>query len=441
MEKESACKESQQQADASIENGRLVNEITVMVESSEPSLSFGCRPCRINRVPDHLRKVNEEAFTPRVISIGPIHQSNEKLQAMEKYKVRFFKSFLNRSLTKLEILVSTISNMVERIHCCYGETIVPSKCNDAFVKKILMDAIFILELFLRKSDKIDESGKNDDPLTAEHWMPTMVTHDLVLLENQLPFFVLEELYSIAIPSGPKSRSLMELTIDFFDHYNIQNMSHEEISTGEISHFTDLLRIFQLCCPLDLPKRTQGVGKPSYSATLLHEAGVKFRVSSEKSLLCISFDLKDGELEIPRLTLFNYTEVLIRNIIALEQSHYLGNTYVTDYFVILDFLINTTKDMDLLCDKGIVDNYLGDNKAATSLINNLNTNIVWFDMNRKYKHICKRLNKFYEKPWHRWKASLRHRYCNTPWRAASTFAAIALLGFTLTQTICSVIQVA
>jgi hypothetical protein len=52
--------------------------------------------CRINRVPYHLRNQNNEAYTPHVISIGPIHHDKKKFQTTEKYKERYFRSFMQQ---------------------------------------------------------------------------------------------------------------------------------------------------------------------------------------------------------------------------------------------------------------------------------------------------------------------------------------------------------
>ncbi|XP_065627202.1 UPF0481 protein At3g47200-like [Quercus suber] len=427
--------------------GTLVNEITVMIGNPERSKSSP--ECYINRVPDYLCKVNKEAYTPRIISIGPIHHSTLKLQPMEKYKERFLKSFIDRKeiKTDLENLVNTVWEMEEKISCCYAKTIALSK--DDFVKMILMDAIFILELFLINydiGDNHEESHKIAKSLIAEeeeeaeadeeNWMASMVIRDLLLLENQLPFFVLETLYNIAFPD--RSPSLIELTFECFKSFNIENMTPDNLRT-KIKHFTHLLKTFQLNPPKKLPERKEGPPKLLYSATQLNEAGVKFRKSSRKSLLGIHFDSKRGVLEIPCLTLDDSTEILIRNIIALEQSQ--GKGYVTDYFAVLDFLIDTAKDIDLLCNEEIVVNYLGDSNAATSVVNKLNTDVIWYDTNSEYLRICEDLNDFYRIPWHRWKATLTHQYFSTPWKAASTIAAIILLVLTLIQSVISIIQVA
>jgi len=165
--------------------------------------------------------------------------------------------------------------------------------------------------------------------------------------------------------------------------------------------------------------------------------VKFKVGPSKCL----FDLKftSGVLEIPRLKLYSYTESLFRNLLALEQCHYLDDAYFTDYIRILDFLIDTAKDVNLLVRKGILVNGLGDNNAVATLVNNLCSQIYILDMNSDYCSLCKDLSSFYEDPWHSRKATLKRDYFSNPWRTTATVAAIILLVLTFTQTVCSIIS--
>lgn len=51
----------------------------------------------IYTVPDGLRRVKEEAYTPRLVSIGPLHRGTKHLQAMEATKLRYVSHFLSRS--------------------------------------------------------------------------------------------------------------------------------------------------------------------------------------------------------------------------------------------------------------------------------------------------------------------------------------------------------
>ena len=175
-----------------------------------------------------------------------------------------------------------------------------------------------------------------------------------------------------------------------------------------------------------------------SATELAEAGVKFRKSTN---LC-SMDIKfSGRvLEIPQLKVDDWTETLLRNIVALEQCHYPSNSYIIDYVAIMDFLINTGKDVDILIQNGIIINWLGDSNSVANLFNSLWKNVTYVNFNSQYSELCKDLNTFCKDPWHDMKATLRRDYCNTAWQVAASVAGILLLFLYLTRTVCSILQI-
>nr|POE95385.1 upf0481 protein [Quercus suber] len=402
----------------------------------------------IYRVPYHLRKLKEEAYTPQVISIGPFHNQIYRyragLQTMQGLKKEYSESFWQRvtaeNRVSVETPLPTISEeTMELIREFYGEAI---GLHDASLSKLVLeDAFFILELFLRCHSNIWPS---EDPMFHESFLLPTVTNDLLLLENQLPFWFLEELFQVVFPTYSGVLSVCKLTFEFFKDFNVQNISHEN-SDVKILHFTDLLRTFLL--PQSLwhsspqaqpPQRGNKKVKLLYSATQLQEAGVKFKVSSNKGLSGLKFE--NGVLEIPCFEFYDTTEALIRNIMAFEQTCCIRNGYVTDYFYMLDFLTKTTKDMDLLCDNGIVDNYVGDNNAATLIVNNLHKNILWVGLNTDYCKLCESLNAFYKDPRHIWKAILKQDYFSTPWRTATTVAVAILFVLTFIQTVCSILQV-
>ena len=173
---------------------------------------------------------------------------------------------------------------------------------------------------------------------------------------------------------------------------------------------------------------------------LVEAEVKFKVSSSLCLLDLKFNFEYGLLKMPLLVINNHTEALIRNLMALELFCHREKKYIMDYFYILNILINNTKYMDLLCNNGIVVNYLSDNKAAKSMVKNLCTNFSWSCMNSDYNNICRELNAFYEKPLHMWKAFFKHEYFSTPLKVASSIPGLILLVLTLLQTVFAILQV-
>ncbi|XP_062176229.1 UPF0481 protein At3g47200-like [Alnus glutinosa] len=390
------------------QDNALANSITQMLESLEPPLS---PECCIYRVPSDLRKVNEKAYTPEVISIGPFHHGNKRLEIMEKLKGRYFKRFVQRAALNVENLVTIIRNKEADVRRCYAETIQLS--SDNCVKMILADASFIIVFFLTRKSK---EWTGEDALTPR--LISTVKKDIQLLENQLPFFVIEELYNFAFASRSNLPSFTELAIIFFARSNCRKISLDP--NLKIRHFVDLLRTSFLPQLISQrkPERNRGIRLTHlYTASQLNKAGVKFKMSSSKCL----FDLKftNGVLEMPSLKLNDNTESLFRNLMALEQCYYPFDSYFTDYILVLDFLIDTTKDVDLLVRNRILVNGLGNSNAVTTFVNNLCREIFILEANSDYCRLCKDLNTFYEDPRHSWKATLRCDYFSTPWRTAST----------------------
>ncbi|KAG7968311.1 hypothetical protein I3843_08G148300 [Carya illinoinensis] len=456
--------------------------------------------CCIYKIPTFLRRLNEKAYTPQVISIGPFHHGNKSLESMEKLKVKYFKIFLQRNHINMEILVNNIKLLEKKVRGCYAETF-NDLTSDDFVKLILVDGCFLIEFF----DSLFWEGfenviYENRTLLNRTSLSTMMT-DLKLLENQLPLLVLKKLFSHANSYRHPSFTLLAFGIFYIgendDSEFLQNLERNA------RHFVDLARAILLLssrnpvqpdeskdlpsadhlnptsqlheigvkfkessykCLLDLTRHLRHLSgftrafflplsrKPVppdesndllsadhlHSASQLHEAGVKFKVSPSKCLLDLKF-IK-GTFEIPCIKLYDSTETIYRNIIAFEQCHYPYDPQFTNYIGLLNFLINTPKDVDLLIRKKIIINWLGNSDAVASFVNNLDTNVLYDGSRSNYRGLFRDLNAFFEDPKHTWKATLKSDYFSTPWRIASTAAAVILLLLTLGQFICSIIQV-
>jgi len=60
----------------------IVTRLNSMVDSCAPQQ--GLSECCIYKVPNLLRNVKPEAYTPQLISIGPLHYGDAKLQIMRE---------------------------------------------------------------------------------------------------------------------------------------------------------------------------------------------------------------------------------------------------------------------------------------------------------------------------------------------------------------------
>ncbi|KAK8684869.1 hypothetical protein V6N13_040884 [Hibiscus sabdariffa] len=113
-----------------------------------------------------------------------------------------------------------------------------------------------------------------------------------------------------------------------------------------------------------------------SATELEDAGINFsgevlrdhdQAQGIKSMFDITFTKDTKVLKIPTLRVDDNTECLLRNFMAYEQfTQKEEPTYVSDYVVFMDNLVNTKKDVQLLCNSGIIDNWLGDDEGEQAL---------------------------------------------------------------------------
>lgn len=118
--------------------------------------------CSIHRVPMDFRKLNENACVPQIISIGPFHYAKRSsdLQAMEEHKWRYARDFLTRNEEQsLERYLQTVKNLEQRARDCYSEEI-DLDSND-FVEMMVLDACFIIELFLRIWDRAENFHPSD----------------------------------------------------------------------------------------------------------------------------------------------------------------------------------------------------------------------------------------------------------------------------------------
>ncbi|XP_062173703.1 UPF0481 protein At3g47200-like [Alnus glutinosa] len=445
--------------------------------------------CCIYRVHQKLRKINEKAYTPKLISIGPFHHSGNEFKDMEKHKVRYFEDFLKRTRKRKEDLLEIIKVEEEKISHCYSEKQI-SFCyskdcmlesDNHFVKMILLDAVFIIELFLKVQAYKVRKNEDQDYILRKPWLLTGIAYDLILLENQVPFFILEKLfmsaYNIVSPCynhGGEDAPFVKLSRNFFEPYDNDK---ESIIDKEVKHFTDLLRYF-LCPKQDLKMKVPDLkmkphkdcldNHPSNKekgldnricATKLEDAGLKFKGIYHKRLLDIGFItnpclrifpcfnlswllaclpcLKKISLlkrmrpilEVPVFVINDYTEVIFRNLVALEQCHYPSKTYICNYTALLVFLINSVEDVDLLVEKRIIDNRIGSNKAVAELISKLCevcVDIVGTPQSY-YSDIDEEIRTYSDSQWNRHMGNIKRKYFSDFWKGAATiFGAFVLL---------------
>ncbi|KAF8109165.1 hypothetical protein N665_0102s0071 [Sinapis alba] len=349
---------------------------------------------------------------------------------MEEHKYRYLQSFLPRVSLSLEELVRVARTWEENARNCYAEDV---KLNsDEFVKMLVVDGSFLVELILRS--RYPHLRSENDRIFGKPMMITDVCRDMILIENQLPFFIIKGFYHLLTPYYQQgTASVLEIVKSHFSCF-LSNID-DNMCDSEPEHFIDLLRSCYL--PL-VPIRLEESTSKFYNApkaTELHNAGVKFKPSESSSCL---LDLKfaDGVLEIPTIMVDDLTESLFRNIIVFEQCHCSDKSFL-HYIRLLSCFIRSPADADLLIRSGIFMNSLGDAEDISDVFDNICTEVI-FGRKFYFQSLSENLQSYCNTPWNRWKAILRHDYFHNPWSVASVLAALLLLLLTFIQAVCSIL---
>lgn len=339
----------------------------------------------------------------------------------------------------------------------------------------------VLEIELCSETSGHQTGQclyQDNAQLIGQWYDVFVTHDLLLLENQIPFFIVEGIYEVLtsnkmVPTTTCKSSVaqyMEKYVSFyptairesnrpkdFDHllhlchmyfrHSSNQDEHDDLSTRHYIHqFLQLGRDY--LSNLGWSRNVHlGLSHDGHfpnrwrRATQYHEAGIEFsrRTQSERnphSLLDIK--LRGGVLEIPFLFVDEESIVRFRNFIALEQtSPQVGND-VTAYIIFMAKLMSMPDDVALLARKGVIAHHMRTDKEVSQLFTRLTKGVV-FDFYGNYylNPLCIALEAYYQNRLHRWVAWLRHNHLSNPWLVVAALAGVIVLFCTIAQTVLTV----
>ncbi|XP_022719632.1 UPF0481 protein At3g47200-like [Durio zibethinus] len=487
-------------------------------------LEHGFEKGYIYEVPKNIRQGNEKAYTPQLISIGPLHYRKKNLVKMAQYKLVYRRKFRERTSTKtLEEFWNYIEGNEKNIRDCYQASSIidefwsvtehnnktKTKKEQKFVRMIFYDALFIVELFLRNYEKDKENNSGIKDFFLDGTWPAGLRRDLMLLENQIPLFILQELYrsyrtrehklDSACASHASALPFLRHACHYFDI-----AWDEQFQDMNIQHFTALQRShwvknFRPNPDPSMPQEgktqtspfevvhsptkstpsmaqegkswtsaSEGVhsatksdpsmvqeGKTQtlslekvHSATKLSEVGVKFTLHKQSAcLLDIKFEGK--ELKIPEFTVHSNTEAYIRNVMAFEMCHCPGEAYVCAYIELMNYLIKTDKDVDLLMDnkilsnegrnEGILVSRINPSKALAGMIKKLMQGVGEAPLS--YQETAIKLNEYENDLKHRIirfctnnLGTLKRVYFTNLWRGTGTVAAFMVVVLTLIQTV-------
>ncbi|XP_054782723.1 uncharacterized protein LOC129290025 [Prosopis cineraria] len=236
-----------------------------------------------------------------MVSVGPFHHGNQRLESMQELKLRYLNEFLKRTheLKSLDDYFDAVRGWEGQIRGCYSESIHME--SDESLSMILTDACFIIELFVASFLEFELETTEDQPLLTKRW------------------------------------------------------PRDDITRLQVEHLRDMLGAFYVPSinPPTRSRDTNAMVKCPYTTNQLHEARLKFEADQSKGIFQLEYS--NGVVKMPIIGYNGLTEIMLRNLVGLEQCHHpLMRNFIPDHIDLLNDLISTGKDVEILIEKGIIE---------------------------------------------------------------------------------------
>ncbi|KAG1367035.1 UPF0481 protein [Cocos nucifera] len=386
----------------------------------------------ILRVPTRFKEQNPEHYGPKVVAIGPYHRDNSELLIKDEAKWWCVNQFVSQYSLNLPNWLLHMTSREREARSYYSEDV--SMDRHSFLEMLLLDGCFIFMAF-----KAMRGFKFD-----LEWPSDQIMLDLLMLENQIPFFVLLQIYDgiggeqgFRKFTGGSYGPIIAYALSWLDQTKMRNVQDPPNIPDPV---LPLLHLFHLYLhparfnPDNIVRQKMldhVFPTPTVvpSATGLHDrSAVNFKKVSG-SILDITF--RNGVMKIPFLELNDGVKTILHNLIAFEQCYRQIEPRVTTYAEFMNCLINKESDADLLESCGILLNRLPTSNDAAFFFSKLSPRAKIRSI--YLKSLTAKVKIYHEETWNRWRADLKLNYFSNPWVTISVLAATALLILTFMQT--------
>lgn len=439
--------------------------------------------CFIKNVDNRFRLAPPKAdlFTPLYVSIGPYHM-NSDLPTGKEEKERNLDKILQDQVTRGGAASNTwavkngwltlLNNHMSDALRYYGwnpDLLTPTR-KDEFLNMLLEDGCYILSKFVVPTISIARGSWQ-----RQHVPPQHLEHDIIyLVENQIPFFILEKINEITglIPTAGGSQ-LVRHFCSYIAEYVLKLRGYAvgdryvEMQIPTPSHLLHLLHIL-LNGPQAVEQTLATDGQDSTAIQITRF--LRWRPAKQYDMVCVNLtgvDLisiekgcHDGKckarsildveprrcgigLEFPSLYLDSETFCMLRNLIVLEQQN--ANTLqqyrVTAYCTLMSQLASTAEDVQLLSANRVADHLMVHADCAKQLTD-LCKGIIFDIDNPTLNYLrdeCVMLERRCRSRPFKWMAWMRRKYFRNPCIAVGSVIAIIITAFAVLQAVYMVLK--
>ncbi|WJX17527.1 hypothetical protein P8452_07432 [Trifolium repens] len=434
--------------------------------NSKP-VSQNLRP-KIQRVAEYLRKREnfEKHYTPKLVSIGPIHHENANLKLGEKYKLIWAAKYIEIAELNPHNLHKKIADNIVELKGHFADDVLAltgteeslegfTSLEEKLSWMLFVDGCSLLHI-LEHADL-----RKPETMNIKVDQLVFVMMDVLLLENQLPYLVLKLLWKNDIEAElkytmkeflkchhwatPENKRSWSSRIQ--DHFEVQNNKKDEeqhrisIQNELPTHLLDLQRNIILTKSSSKTKGNEANNKnqgPNIGTYMniqdLRAVGIKLKSSGTRRPTDIGFS--EGwfaaKLILPEIVVDDTTASTFLNLIAYEMCPDFKNDYgICSFACFMASLIDHPEDVTELRSKGILLNSLGNDEEVADLFNIISTDLVPNPLT--YLEVRAKIHMRYYNSWKTWIALGINTYFNDPGTFIAFIGSIIALTLTFIQT--------
>ncbi|KAK1550918.1 hypothetical protein Q3G72_026906 [Acer saccharum] len=327
----------------------------------------------IFKTPSCLQEIEDLYTIPQVVSLGLYHF--DPFEFINEAKFVYLKSFLWRSRHNIDHFIGTLNGLFDRIVHCYQQSeSSSSKVKDKEEQRkkkreitkltppevsiiMLSDGAFLIEFLRRHIIFQDQPLLQDpqDPIFSKGWLVHGVFLDMIKMENQILFFVLQSLAEEWFGEEELFRMLFRL----LKYYNGLDSEYESQFSGGVhilEFFSNIMFSFSSDHDRshDNGNHDQSFTYTMPSVTQLLKSGIKLNtIASSSPISNINYNKNTRVLCIPKITLNQATCILITNTVAYELCRDDRVRYCADYVFFMHRLLKEPTDVELVLEAGVL----------------------------------------------------------------------------------------
>lgn len=328
---------------------------------------------KIHRFPASLRGLGERYMAPTAVAIGPYHRpsaSDEHLLEMESVKDVAAYHFVRTSGHSLEEMYWAVCDLEELARSTYTDKATRDINGSALAFAMLRDGCFLMQYMIMCTDPDKLAPSLLCFLSSNQ---AVISQDIMLLENQIPWVVIETLRRFRTVAAEEFIAKMGRTLQ------VRGDSQRTpfvLDGYRPPHLLGLLHYYKT------GRHTTGVGVASsvgnrpmsktISAIELQEMGIKLTASKTTKLVDMGFKktLLSGEIFLAPLLLDEIRSCWLINMAAFEISmgmgtgvwEDIGQPVVCSYIAVLAMLMDREEDVHVLRAKRLVQGELANNET-------------------------------------------------------------------------------